>query len=109
MADEPRKLFKTISLEERLASSEYSRLPNKLPAYNNTQGSPQINKSAEPQDKNSNGINLPQSQLTLPKEGIVLKGVVNAENKQPIILKTFENLKKVEILLKEKSPVLSNT
>jgi hypothetical protein len=89
MADEPRKLFKTISLEERLASSEYSRLPNKLPAYNNTQGSPQINKSAEPQDKNSNGINLPQSQLTLPKEGIVLKGVVNAENKQPIILKTL--------------------
>ena len=65
MAEEPRKLFKTISLEERLASSEYNRLPNKLPASSNTQGSPQINKSAEPQDKNSDNINIPQSQLTL--------------------------------------------
>lgn len=89
MAEEPRKLFKTISLEERLASSEYNRLPNKLPASSNTQGSPQINKSAEPQDKNSDNINIPQSQLTLPKEGIVLKGVIGVEDKQPIILKTL--------------------
>jgi len=89
MAEEPRKLFKTISLEERLASSEYNKLPNKLPASSNTQGSPQINKSAEPQDKNSDNINIPQSQLTLPKEGIVLKGVIGVEDKQPIILKTL--------------------
>ena len=89
MAEEPRKLFKTISLEERLASSEYNRLPNKLPASSNTQGSPQINKSAEPQDKNSDNINIPQSQLTLPKEGIVLKGAISVEDKQPIILKTL--------------------
>ena len=89
MAEEPRKLFKTISLEERLASSEYNRLPNKLPASSNTQGSPQINKSAEPQDKNSDNINIPQSQLTLPKEGIVLKGAISIEDKQPIILKTL--------------------
>lgn len=89
MAEEPRKLFKTISLEERLASSEYNRLPNKLPASSNTQGSPQINKSAEPQDKNSDNINIPQSQLTLPKEGIVLKGAIGVEDKQPIILKTL--------------------
>ena len=128
MAEEPRRLFKTISLEERLKASEYNQLPNALPKSNPPQGSPQIRESRLPDNKNtqspevnriplsqdpqgspevqgtptsqnkdSEEINLPKSQLTLPKEGIVLKSAIAIDDKQAIILKTLVDSPQAQI------------
>jgi hypothetical protein len=141
---EPRRLFKTISLEERLAASEYNKLPDSNPTSNPPQGSPQVNESETPQDKqtqspevnlsstpqdkqtqspevgsiplsneaqgspevqgiptsqnkDSDDINLPKSQLTQPKEGIVLKSALDIPDKDAIILKTLADSPQAQI------------
>ena len=50
---EPRRLFKTISLEERLKASEYDKVSQRIPLSNPPQGSPEINESETTQDKES--------------------------------------------------------
>lgn len=51
--------------------------------------SPEVYGIPTSQDKNSNDINLPQSQLTLPKEGAILKDTINLAEKTSPILKTL--------------------
>ncbi len=51
MAEEPRRLFKTISLEEKLKGSEYNKLPNALPTSNDGKESPEINIPKQSSDK----------------------------------------------------------
>lgn len=67
MADEPRKLFKTISLEERLAASEYNKLPSPTPASNDTQGSPTINTPKQTADKSGESPEIGEMSETQDK------------------------------------------
>ena len=79
----PIKPFKTISLVDRLKGTIYDKdyeaaaLSNKpqgspdintIPKQNEPQGSPEINTIPKSQNKDSDELNLPKSQLTLPKE-----------------------------------------
>lgn len=63
MAEEPRRLFKTISLEDRLKGSEYNKLPNALPTSNDGKESPEINIPKQTTDKSieSPTINTPNA------------------------------------------------
>ena len=69
MAEEPRRLFKTISLEERLKASEYNQLPNALPKSNPPQGSPQIRESRLPDNKNTQSPEVNRIPLSQDPQG----------------------------------------
>ena len=73
MEEGPRKLFKTISLVDRLKGSDYDTI---LP-------SPPV------KDKSAEGEVIPKAQLQSSKKGVSLAGVPELNSKEPIILKTL--------------------
>lgn len=84
-----------------------------IPTSNNPQGSPEVSQSETTQNKetqspevegiptsqnkDSDQISLPLSQLTLPKEGAVLKDTVNLAEKTSPILKTLADSPQAQI------------
>lgn len=115
----PIQPFKTISLVDRLkgtiydkdfegtpkqkdpqGSPEVNSIPkqkdpqgspeiNTIPKENKPQGSPEINTIPTSQNKNSDEINLPKSQLNTSKEGASLKELPPLPQKESLILKTL--------------------
>jgi|TARA_R100000081_G_scaffold83933_1_gene52226 hypothetical protein len=115
----PIQPFKTISLVDRLKGTIYDRdfegtpkqkdpqgspevnsIPkqkdpqgspeiNTIPKENKPQGSPEINTIPTSQNKNSDEINLPKSQLNTSKEGASLKELPPLPQKESLILKTL--------------------
>lgn len=79
--------FKTISLVDKLKGSIYDKDFKGTAKQNNPQGSPEVNTIPLSENKDSSKINLPKSQLTLPREGVVLKGLPTPETKESVILK----------------------
>lgn len=83
----PIKPFKTISLVDRLKGTIYDKDPEAAALSNKPQGSPQINTIPTSQNKDSDEISLPRAQLTLPKEGALLKNIPEPDTKESVILK----------------------
>ena len=79
--------FKTISLVDRLKGTIYDKDPESATLSNKPQGSPKINTIPTSQNKDSDELNLPKAQLTLPKEGALLKNLPVPETKDSVILK----------------------
>ena len=79
--------FKTISLVDRLKGTIYDKDPKAAALSNKPQGSPEINTIPTSQNKDSDEISLPKAQLTLPKEGALLKNLPVPETKESVILK----------------------
>lgn len=71
------KPFKTISLVDKLKGSIYDRDPKTVVPNNKIEGSPTINTIPKTQDKENEGIKLPLSQKTLPREGAILKSLID--------------------------------
>jgi len=72
------KPFKTISLVDKLKGSIYDKDPKTVVPSNKIEGSPAINTIPKTQDKENEGISLPLSQKTLPREGAILKSLIDA-------------------------------
>jgi hypothetical protein len=76
MEEGPRKLFKTISLVDRLKGSVYDTILPSPPVKDKSVEGQVVLKSVE-------------TQLNTPKKGVALDGIPSVQSKEPIILKTL--------------------